>query len=825
MVPPATGGTTNKIKITVTTEADSVEEASTQYSGSSLNLEVKEWAAQFKYSPPSSFMVRLMGAPHRWRRGIAPIIIGIAAIIFSILAALIVGLAPTIASMLLNAFGGERGVYFFLIQIPTADMDNPGVLTAPIVKLSNLLRNTALIFFTVLLVIAGMYYALEGFRVVSQGTAASIITGSIFTALMIYLFLPIYNVAASLLNTLTSPDQGYILSSGMIENLLGWAIHAPKSSSPADQTVAFLLSVFFLVMVAATLISIGILGILRIFFIGALAAMTPILLILRLIPATKRIAESFIDMLIGMMLSSLIAAIFIRFGYEALSTGSFTGLAGSIVAWGTLIAASMMPTVLAPRLGSLFMTTAGIATAAISTATIGTTGTISGTVLGAALGAKAIRELGHAGMDWKARAGSLLRTVGYAAGPFITGALTGRFTGTIPTIGGIPSLRGAAAAASESRRHVTAHLNMLLEKRAGTVAEALISALPFIKASPLASEADGLKWKEEIMGMSDEEAGEMLRESLPENKMPKRYSQRIGRAFKSMITKAPPILVSSIIAKLKDMKENEMIRKAFMEKALRELNENREKLRKHGYPTPDIPKEADATPTFMRDIFRYGGETARIVNAKLFHGALHHYNPKMPLEEARNAADKFVKSVFIDPETGGKRTDEKIAEVLAGKVGIKNLTAEEKRAFGHAAKQYLNTLKRDAPRILAAAWKATSDPKWTERVKSPSFTEAALKRVESGELQSRMAGIALDHLREMGAEKASRISAETEERERLIRDAMRSIFTVEHQTSSRAPQKYTHQKPRGDAEAYSSSSNWRETLKRYMRKKKYQGED
>ena len=325
-------------------------------------------------------------------RGVAPLIIGIAALIFGVLAIAISMAAPQIAQWLLGAFGGEQGVYFFLVEIPTADVNNPAVMTTPITNVFNLLRNIALVFFAVVLIIAGLYYALESFRLVSEGTAASIVTGSVFTALMIYLFLPIYNVTAALLNTLTSPSQGYILSPGMIQRLIECAVHAPPSGNFADQTIAFFMSVFFLVMVAVTLIAVAILGILRIFFIGAVVAIMPISLVLRLIPLTRRVAESFIDMLVGLMLSSLMSAIFLRFGYEVLNAGSFTGLAGSVVAWGTLIAAAMMPTVLAPRLGSLFMSTVGMVSAAVSTAAIGTIGTLSGVAIGTVKGGVAAAQ-------------------------------------------------------------------------------------------------------------------------------------------------------------------------------------------------------------------------------------------------------------------------------------------------------------------------------------------------------------------------------------------------------------------------------------------------
>jgi len=793
----------------------------------------------------------------RWqRRGIAPVIMGIAAIIFGVLAIALVATAPTIADYILNQFGGEESVYFFLIEIPTADENAPGIMTSAITNVFDLLRYIALLFFAVVLLIAGLYYALESFRLVSEGTAASIVTGSVFTALMIYLFIPIYNVIGGLLNLLTSPEQGLILTPGAIGELLHWAIK-PQTGGVTDQMLAFFLSVFFLVMVVATLISIAILGILRIFFLGAIVAMMPILLVLRLIPVTRRMAESFIDMLIGLMLSSLVASIFIRFGYEALTTGSFTGLAGTIVAWGTLLAASMMPTVLAPRLGSLFMTTTGMVTAAVSSAVIGTVGTLSGTAIGTVLGARAVTGPGASSLSRWDKATGFLRTVGYAAGPFTAGMLSGRFAGAIPTIGSLPSLGGVQGAISASRKQVSVHMDQMLQNRAGTVTEALISALPFTPASPLASEADGRAWQEKIKAMSDEQAGDFFLEHFPRIKLLEKYKGSAGREFKRTMTAVSPLLASSIIGNLKKYKEDEKLREFFIKSSLENLSVNRDKLKAHGYPVPDVVDEADASPMFMRDIFRYGGETAKIVNAKLFHGALSHYDPKMPLEEARKAANNFVRNIFIDPETGEKRTNEKIAEELAKRVGINNLTSEEKKVFGYTARKYLTTLQKDAPRILAAAWKATSDPKWTERIKSQEFTEAALKRVESGDLQNSLSSIALANSREIWAEKATEKAAEMADREREMRDALKMMFQppvslkhlfpeeqpttepqqpkvnlgeffkqVDRELKKRKGSGYTPPKPRkrGIVVAKGFGGEFSASLQKFMKKKKRQGE-
>jgi hypothetical protein len=802
-----------------------------------------------------------MGLSVRRGRGIAPIIMGIAAIIFGVLATALAFAAPGIAEFLLNQFGGEGSVYLFLIEIPTADVNNPETMTAPITGVFDLLRNVALVFFAVALVVAGLYYSLESFRLVSEGTAASIVTGSIFTAFMIYLFLPIYNVTASLLNTLTSPDQELILSPGMIKEILAWAMY-PQTGNITDQMLAFFLSVFFLVMVVVTLISVAILGILRIFFLAAIAAMMPILLVLRLIPLTRRMADSFIDMLIGLMLSSLVAAIFLRFGYEVLHSGSFTGLAGTVVAWATLIAAAMMPTVLAPRLSGLFMTTAGMVTAAASTATIGTVGTLSGVAIGATKGIGAIGHATQAGLKLSkgAKLETFLSSVGHAAGPFVTGTLTRRFEGALPTIGGIPSLGGVYAAVSQSRAGLSSYIDRFMEERAGTATEVIMTALPFASSSPLASEADGRAWQDKIRAMSDEEAGNFFLQHFPRIKLLEKYRGSVGKEFKKTIAAASPLLASNMVGNLKKYEEDEKAREAFIRGAFENFSKYKDRLKAKGLPVPDVVDKADATPTFMRDIFRYGGETAKVVNGKLLYSVKIDYDPNMPLEEARKAADKFANEILIDPTKKGARlAPEEVAEKLAGLVGIKNLSSEEKARYGHVAIQTVKTLRREAPRVLAAITGKVNSAEWEKRMKSRGFAEKALGAVDSGELSNWLAGQALEHLRERGAKKAARTAAEMKERERQIRHAVRTIFappvslktlfpeepkpptetqppkvnlgdffrSIDRELLRRKGSAYTPPKPkkRGVKVAEGFGISWQRSLEKYMKKKKHQEEE
>jgi len=96
----------------------------------------------------------------------------------------------------------------------------------------------------------------------------------------IFLVVPLYNTVAELLNYLTSPGSGAILQPGMIQKLIEVAMR-PPAATWTDQIVSFFMAVFFLIMVAVSLIAVGILGTLRIFFVGACVSLMPLLLVMR----------------------------------------------------------------------------------------------------------------------------------------------------------------------------------------------------------------------------------------------------------------------------------------------------------------------------------------------------------------------------------------------------------------------------------------------------------------------------------------------------------------------------------------------------------------
>ena len=664
---------------------------------------------------------------------------------------LIYALAPQIAGLLLGAIGGEQGAYFFLVELPPADASATGTIGPAIMNLFELMRNISFVFFAVVLVVAGLCYALESFRVMGEGTATNIITGSFFTLIMIFLVTPLYNVVAELFNYLTDPNSNLIIGSGMIQTVVSAAMRPPGGFT--DQIVSFFMGTFFLIMVAAALIAIGILGTLRIFFVGACLAIMPLLLVLRLIPLTRRISESFIETLIGLTIASLMSAVFIRFGYEVISTGGFTGLMVTVAALGTLIAAAMMPTVLAPRLGSLFMTTAGVATAAVSTAAVGTAAIAGGAAVGGALGlrhglqaAEAIGATGRGRMGLVAT--GFLRGAGVAGGKGLTSALSGRMTTSIPGLGVVPSLPSMAGTLATGAGAAHLSLHQLMDERAGSFASGLLTHAATTDISPLATEEQGELLKSQISRMSDDAAGNMLLDNFPELKV--QNKAKVGGEFKKLTAAMTPVAVSSMWSRIKQASTDEAARAALYSHVLENHMKDREKLLEKGLPEPKL-SELDRSPYFAIDVFNLGsvGDKGRIVNAKIFKGILTNYNPDLPRESGKALAEDLQ-----------RMSSQKLAGKLA-KMADLELTPRESEMYGPAAKRMVETIAKNNPVIFSNLATKSKSYEWKMMMGSPRFVEAAMKDVEDRRLQARLAteymkGVIL--VRKAPTEKAPEVS-------------------------------------------------------------------
>jgi len=244
-------------------------------------------------------------------------------------------------------------------------------------------------------------------------------------------------------------------------------------------------------------------GILRIFFIAALVVMMPLLLVLRLIPFTKHVAEELISMLIGLMVSSLFVAIFFAFAYAVLQAQpqSYFAQFGALA---TLIAGAMMPTVMAPRLGRVFETTAMMATGAVMTGAMVGTMAAGGTVYGAGVGAKMISQGGAQAVA--ARTGLInsaaaLRIMSESMTTHgIRGAGMGLQYATHMPMGAHMPLRGAGSALTAFGSKMVINPEEMQHYTAGTYAEAILTHHVTNNLQPVPT---GINYHESLENMSD----------------------------------------------------------------------------------------------------------------------------------------------------------------------------------------------------------------------------------------------------------------------------------------------------------------------------------
>jgi hypothetical protein len=151
-----------------------------------------------------------------------------------------------------------------------------------------------------------------------------------------------------------------------------------------------MMNLFLFIFTMITYVSIAIMGVLRTFFIGAAFALMPVLLVIRLMPYVDRVADLFIQVIVGGVLASIIVSFFFAFGYDVLTSASISGLMKTLIALGVLLACPLMMTVLIPHLGSLMSSVATAITGAATGAAVGGVAVATGA---AAAGAQALPGL------------------------------------------------------------------------------------------------------------------------------------------------------------------------------------------------------------------------------------------------------------------------------------------------------------------------------------------------------------------------------------------------------------------------------------------------
>jgi len=260
-----------------------------------------------------------------------------------------------------------------------------GGMTTAMGNLQGTMQFIALAGLGIALLIAGIYYMCESFRVVSEGTAARIIAESFIVLILIFAFPYIYNAGAGLINAMNSEaifggwDQAQNITQGLVDEIV-W----PATKGGLEGVFIQLFVVFGCMM---SFIGVIVGGTLRLFMIGAFAIAMPLLLVFRLFPFLRGLADKLINTLIGLIIASTFASIFLVFGWEVVQ-----GLGGGFMRWGiafgTMLLASMVPMIFAPTVGRALSTAAHTVAAGAAGAVAGGAAMLGGSAVGAIAGAR-----------------------------------------------------------------------------------------------------------------------------------------------------------------------------------------------------------------------------------------------------------------------------------------------------------------------------------------------------------------------------------------------------------------------------------------------------
>jgi hypothetical protein len=485
------------------------------------------------------------------------------------------GVASSFA-YLIDSLGGEHGIYFFLVYVPVvADPASSSIVAASGISTDTVglaiqsvfasVQNISLVFYVFVLTFAGLSYAFESIRIMKEGTASTILSESLITLVLMFVVLPIYNITASMINVITAPNSNLILRQGDIMGIIKSTI-SPPAVDPAQTVLSSIMSVFVFILDLLALVSIAVFSALRIFFVGALVAMLPLLLVLRLLPLTRNPTNSLIEMLVGLMLSSLMAAIFLRFGFEVSS--QWGGLLSTLAGFGTLVSASLMPTVLAPRIGNVFSSTAGMV------ATAATGATVMGSFAGAgalASGMSVVQAAGGLGKVFSSPVSSFAdpvssRIVGYTSGlrivapAMLAGGARGAGRGLAEAVKGIrvgPDLMPAGIKVQPAS--LSSNLQTIRERAPYSTAllhlEGRTAELAF---TPIQGESAGHGWKfiEKVSSMDEEALAIKLADALGEPSL-KQNPRRTAARFKESVGqfKTNPLLASRVSLNLEKFEQ------------------------------------------------------------------------------------------------------------------------------------------------------------------------------------------------------------------------------------------------------------------------------
>jgi hypothetical protein len=425
-----------------------------------------------------------------------------------------------------------------------------------------------------------------------------------------------------------------------------------------------------------------VMGIIRLFFVGVLAAVLPLVLVLRLIPFTKHFADTLLQDLIGFMFASIMASIVLLFGYQVLISTSLNPLTQILIAIITLFAAAYMSTVFVGKFGALGMAAANVVGGAVNSATGAALGMAGGALLGGGAGmASRLGSLSGKGL-------TKTEMLGQAGEGFVSGATPGAVSGffgggigggsggmRMGSIGG--GMRGMGYMVTGTMNRQKAPAQTFLSNRAGSTLTAALyknstgDVLP--TATPEASEL--------FMSELDKKSPEDIYNGYVSNNYPEiaenlKDPRTAGLEVKRHLQSLPPEVAYSNWQRAQNQGDLPTEgRNAFYQNARDEAGTNREAVTaiQKGIYTPNLDA-LDASPRFAIDTFNTNTVTEKgaVANAKLFSAVKQLGSP-----ENRRDIDHLAEKEFR------VASSDSLGKTFSQISGVK-MTTKEQRTYGHA---------------------------------------------------------------------------------------------------------------------------------------------
>ena len=671
---------------------------------------------------------------------------GILIAFFTITMLVIYLATPVIMSTLFDIIiGGPEGIYSYLLELPL--ISTPGSsggtlgqqLGVPITYVFGIMRTIALAMFAIVLIIAAICYVLENFRIMNEGTASNIIMNSVFTLILIFACQPVYNAVAGAINLFVGwpsvGGSGLLISSGnIIDVIVGYGtggigtIPLPN----LDPFTGFFFSGILIMLVASLLMLTLVMGITRLFFVGVLAAVLPILLVLRLIPLTKHFADTLIQDLVGFMFASIMASIILLFGYQILITTSLSPLTQILIAIITLFAAAYMSTVFVGKFGALGMSAANMVGGAVSTATGAAMGMAGGALFGGGVG-MASRLGGLAGKGL-----SKTEMLGQAGEGFVSGAVPGAVTGFLGGGGGgligggrfgrgSMGMRGMGLTVTRSMNMQKGPAQEFLSNRAGSTLTSALYKNSSGDVLPTATPEASAFFMSEL----DKKSGEDVYNGYVTNNYPElaeniQNPKTAGQEVKRHLQSLPSEVAYSNWQRAQNQgnlqKEERM---AFYQNARDEIGINRETVTaiQKGTYAPNL-EALDDYPRFAIDTFNVGTVTQKgaIANAKIFAGI-----KKIGVQQNIRDTNLHAETKFYTVPS------DVLGERFAQVSGVK-MTTKEQKAYGCTMAKVRDTIGKQNPLLaknMAHYIMGNEKGHFARLMTDEKFTTQAVKDMES----------------------------------------------------------------------------------------------